>query len=114
MTAAPVRKQIVAMGGGSFSAEPDGSALDAYVLALAGKPRPKICCRPDRERRRTEYATKFYDSFARRAEASHLYLFVTPAHGHGEPSREPGHHLRRAAGTPRTCSRCGACTAWTE
>jgi hypothetical protein len=31
MTASPVRKQIVAMGGGSFSAEPDGSALDAVT-----------------------------------------------------------------------------------
>ena len=43
---ASVRKQIVAMGGGSFSAEPEGSCLDAYVLALSGPPRPKICFLP--------------------------------------------------------------------
>ena len=46
MTAARTKKQIVAMGGGSFSAEPEGSALDAYVLSLTGKPRPKICFVP--------------------------------------------------------------------
>jgi hypothetical protein len=34
---ASARKQIVAMGGGSFSAEPEGSHLDAYVLALSGQ-----------------------------------------------------------------------------
>ena len=33
---ASVRKQIVAMGGDSFSAEPEGSRLDAYVLASTG------------------------------------------------------------------------------
>ena len=36
MTASHARRQIVAMGGGSFSVEPEGSALDAYVLALFG------------------------------------------------------------------------------
>ena len=78
MTAAPVRRQIVAMGGGSFSVEPDGSALDAYVLGLTGKPRPKICFVPTASGDAPEYTTKFYDAFARRAEASHLYLFGRP------------------------------------
>src|SRR2546425_12764708 len=66
------------MGGGSFTAEPDGSALDAYVLALAGKPRPKICLVPTASGDASEYTAKFYDAFARRAEASHLYLFGRP------------------------------------
>jgi len=78
VTAAPVRRQIVAMGGGSFSVEPDGSALDAYVLGLTGKPRPKICFVPTASGDAPEYTTKFYDAFARRAEASHLYLFGRP------------------------------------
>ena len=39
-------KQIVVMGGGSFSVEPEESLLDAYVLGLSAKPRPKICFVP--------------------------------------------------------------------
>ena len=78
MTAAPVKKQIVAMGGGSFSAEPEGSALDAYVLSLTGKPRPKICFVPTASGDAAEYTAKFYDAFARRADASHLNLFGRP------------------------------------
>src|SRR5262249_49898311 len=73
-----VRRQIVAMGGGSFSVEPDGSALAAYALGLPGKPRPKICFVPTASGDAPEYTAKFYDAFARRAEASHLYLFGRP------------------------------------
>ncbi len=78
MTASPVRKQIVAMGGGSFSVEPDGSALDAYVLALAAKPRPKICFVPTASGDSPVYITKFYEAFGGRAEATHLGLFGRP------------------------------------
>ena len=78
MTAARAKKQIVAMGGGSFSVEADGSALDAYVLSLTGKPRPKICFVPTASGDAPEYTAKFYDAFARRAEASHLNLFGRP------------------------------------
>ena len=78
MTASPVRKQIVAMGGGSFSVEPDGSALDAYVLALAAKPRPKICFVPTASGDSPVYITKFYEAFGERAVATHLGLFGRP------------------------------------
>ena len=66
------------MGGGSFSVEPDGSLLDAYVLDLSGKPRPRICFVPTASGDAAEYTAKFYDAFARRAEASHLHLFGRP------------------------------------
>jgi peptidase E len=78
VTASPVRKQIVAMGGGSFSVEPDGSALDAYVLALAAKPRPKICFVPTASGDSPVYITKFYEAFGDRAQATHLGLFGRP------------------------------------
>src|SRR5262249_53265718 len=78
VSASPVRRQIVAMGGGSFSVEPDGSALDAYVLGLTGKPHPKICFVPTASGDAPEYTAKFYDAFARRAAASHLYLLGRP------------------------------------
>ena len=78
MTAARVRKQIVVMGGGSFSVEPDGSPLDAYVLALAAKPRPKICFVPTASGDSSMYITKFYEAFGHRAEACHVGLFGRP------------------------------------
>lgn len=78
MTAARPRRQIVAMGGGSFSVEPDGSALDAYVLGLCGKPRPRICFLATASGDSAMYVTKFYEAFGDRAEASHLGLFGRP------------------------------------
>lgn len=78
MTAVPVRKQIVVLGGGSFSVEPDGSLLDAYVLGLTEKPRPKICFVPTASGDSAMYITKFYEAFGDRAEASHLPLFGRP------------------------------------
>jgi len=78
VTASRAKKQIVAMGGGSFSVEPEGSALDAYVLALTGKPRPKICFVPTASGDAAMYITKFYEAFGDRAEATHLGLFGRP------------------------------------
>ena len=75
---ASVRKQIVAMGGGSFGAEPEGSCLDAYVLELSGKPRPKICFLPTASGDAAMYITKFYAAFGERAQATHLGLFGRP------------------------------------
>src|SRR2546427_9618213 len=75
---ASVRKQIVAMGGGSFGAEPEGSCLDAYVLELSGKPRPKICFLPTASGDAAMYITKFYEAFGERAQATHLGLFGRP------------------------------------
>ncbi|PYN02147.1 MAG: peptidase E [Candidatus Rokuibacteriota bacterium] len=66
------------MGGGSFAAEPAGSRLDAYVLALSGKPRPKICFLPTASGDAATYITKFYEAFGERAEAVHLALFGRP------------------------------------
>jgi len=36
-------RQIVALGGGMFSMEPDNGLLDKYILDLVPKERPKIC-----------------------------------------------------------------------
>lgn len=38
--------QIVAMGGGGFSMEPENPLLDDYILGLARRERPKICFIP--------------------------------------------------------------------
>jgi len=78
VTAVPVRRQIVAMGGGSFSVEANGSRLDAYVLELSGKPRPKICFLPTASGDAAVYITKFHEAFGERAEAIHVCLFGRP------------------------------------
>ncbi len=69
-------KQIVAMGGGGFSMEPDNPLLDDFILGLAGKPRPKVCFVPTASGDAAGYVLRFYQAFPlKRAEASFLGLF---------------------------------------
>jgi dipeptidase E len=39
-------KQIIGLGGGGFTMEPNNPLLDLYILAAANKERPKICFLP--------------------------------------------------------------------
>ena len=68
------------MGGGGFSMEPDVPLLDDHVLALAraarGRERPRVCFLATASGDSPGYIANFYAAFARKAEASHLALFV--------------------------------------
>jgi len=69
-------KQIIAMGGGGFSMEPDNLALDRYVLAQTGKQRPKICFVPTASGDSPVYIDSFYAAFRTLdCEPTHLSLF---------------------------------------
>jgi peptidase E len=69
-------RQIIAMGGGGFSMEPDNLALDRYVMAQTGKDRPKVCFLPTASGDATEYMLNFYKSMAELdVRASALSLF---------------------------------------
>ncbi len=69
------RQQIIAMGGGGFSMEPDNPRLDLYVLAQSGQDRPKICFLPTASFDSQDYIDRFYRSFLQlRCEPSHLAL----------------------------------------
>ena len=69
-------RQIVALGGGGFTDEPDNPALDDYVLAAAGRDRPRVCFLATAGGDNHSYTVKFYGAFAGgRADASHLALF---------------------------------------
>lgn len=69
-------KQIIAMGGGGFSMEPDNLLLDMYVLKQSGAARPKICFIPTASGDSDGYIQRFYDSFQELpCEPSHLSLF---------------------------------------
>lgn len=68
------------MGGGGFSMEPDNPLLDDHVLdlgrAVRGRERPNVCFLPTASGDAPGYIASFYAAFARRAEASHLPLFI--------------------------------------
>ncbi|HEU0114125.1 MAG TPA: peptidase E [Thermomicrobiales bacterium] len=61
----PERRQIVAMGGGGFSMEPDNSLLDRYVLGLARGDNPRVCFIPTASGDAADYIQRFTDAFAR-------------------------------------------------
>jgi dipeptidase E len=67
--------QIVALGGGGFSMEKDGSLLDDYVLSLTAAPRPRICFLPTASGDADHYVVRFYRRFAPACDASHVSLF---------------------------------------
>ena len=67
--------QILAMGGGGFTMEPDNPALDDFVLSLVRVPEPRILFLPTASGDPTAQITGFYARFARVASAAHLSLF---------------------------------------
>lgn len=72
-------KQIIAMGGGGFSMEPDNPAMDRYIREQSGKAHPKICFLPTAGAESPEYMVRFYEAFtALECHPSHLSLFSLP------------------------------------
>jgi peptidase E len=67
--------QIVALGGGGFSMETDGSLLDDYVLSLTGTPKPRVCFLPTASGDADHYVVRFYRRFSADCKASHVSLF---------------------------------------
>lgn len=68
--------QIIALGGGGFSEEPENPLLDLYVLKSANKLSPKICFLPTASGDAEGYIEKFYACFKRyECVPSHLSLF---------------------------------------
>lgn len=69
-------QQIIAMGGGGFSMEPDNLALDRYVIAQTGKTRPSVCFLSQASGEAQLYIINFYKAFNQLdCRASHLSLF---------------------------------------
>lgn len=72
-------RQIIAMGGGGFSQEPDNLALDRYVLAQASNDRPNVCFVPTASGDSDGYIVRFYQAFSQfECKPSHLSLFRPP------------------------------------
>jgi dipeptidase E len=72
-------KQIVAIGGGGFSMEPDNPLLDHYILSLAKLDKPKICFVPTASGDSDRYIVRFYSAFLKLpCVPTHLSLFNLP------------------------------------
>ena len=69
------RRQIIAMGGGGFSMDPDNPLLDDHLLAATGVAQPRVCFLPTASGDADGYIQRFHDAFAVRAEPSWLGLF---------------------------------------
>ena len=67
--------QIVALGGGGFSMEKEGSLLDDYILSLIDSPRPRVCFLPTASGDADHYVVRFYRRFSATCDASHVSLF---------------------------------------
>jgi dipeptidase E len=72
-------RQVVALGGGGFSMEPDNRLLDEFVLSLVPKKTPKICFLPTASADSAAYIVKFYRAFSGRAIPTDLTIFDPPS-----------------------------------
>jgi peptidase E len=72
-------KQIIAMGGGGFSMEPENKKLDHYILAQSKAEKPHICFIPTASGDSKDYIERFYKAFENEnCVPAHLSLFSPP------------------------------------
>jgi dipeptidase E len=70
------RRDIIAIGGGGFLAEPRNYALEKYMLDQTGKERPSVLMIPTARGDDAEYVAKFHAAFGELgARTQHLPLF---------------------------------------
>lgn len=90
--------RILAIGGGGFLMEDAASPIDAHILQLTGKPRPRICFIGTPSGDLPEHIEKFYAAFgAERCEPSHLAFFRQPRAGAVPLARFRDHLLAQDA-----------------
>ena len=78
----PHIQQILALGGGGFLMEEAPSPIDAYMLSLTGKSKPKVCFVSTPSGDHPEHIDKFYAAFGPEAcMPSHLAFFRKPIAG---------------------------------
>jgi peptidase E len=69
-------RQIIALGGGGFSMEPENPTLDKYVLAQSPSPSPSVLFIPTASGDADPYVLRFYTAFSELScRPSHLSLF---------------------------------------
>lgn len=71
-----MQRQIIALGGGGFSMEPDNPLLDQYVLDAAPEPTPRITLLPTASGDADRIISQFYTTFNRLdCRPQHVSLF---------------------------------------
>lgn len=72
-----VKKQIIAIGGGGFTEDPQKQfKMEKYLLQQTNKEKPKICFLAQASAEANEYVVKFYETFcALAATPTHISLF---------------------------------------
>ncbi|MEL6603258.1 MAG: peptidase E [Cyanobacteria bacterium J06614_10] len=79
---APIKRQIIAMGGGGFSMEPDNLLLDRFILQQAPCQEPRVCFLPTASGDSDRYICRFYSAFTQlNCRHTHLSLFRPPVEG---------------------------------
>lgn len=72
-------KQVIALGGGGFSMEPENPLLDLYILNQSSKTNPEICFIPTASGDSDSYIARYYNFFEKQnCKPSHLSLFKPP------------------------------------
>jgi dipeptidase E len=72
-------RQIIVLGGGGFSMEPDNPLLDLYILKQVKKTEPQICFIPTASGDSDNYISRYYNFFNQQnCNPSHLSLFEPP------------------------------------
>ncbi|MCI1590029.1 MULTISPECIES: peptidase E [Heyndrickxia] len=72
-------RQIIALGGGGFSMEPENPLLDRYILQQSNQSAPRICFLPTASGDSDNYIQRFYQFFDKQlCHPSHLSLFKPP------------------------------------
>lgn len=72
-----MKQQIIALGGGGFSMEPDNLALDRYILEQSQQPNPAVAFLPTASGDAATYIVNFYTAFRNLdCRPSHLSLFT--------------------------------------
>jgi dipeptidase E len=71
-----MKRQIIAMGGGGFSMEPENPLLDQYILNASKLEKPRVCFVPTASGDSAGYVERFYEAFRKlECEPVHLSLF---------------------------------------
>ncbi|KOO47662.1 peptidase E [Priestia koreensis] len=69
-------RQIIALGGGGFSMEPENLLLDQYLVSQVNKKQPNICFIPTASGDSESYIERFYEAYKKlSATPTHLSLF---------------------------------------
>jgi dipeptidase E len=71
-----IKHQVIAMGGGGFSMEPENPLLDQYIIKQAPKARPSVCFLPHATDDAVRSTFRFFKAFSRfDVKLTHLSLF---------------------------------------